>query len=343
MLLTIIILCLSVIGFAVYGISISEKGYTGPLSDHFDGKKFFNPNGVKGNGFWNVLKWSVARKKGEWKADYSACPTEGKIKNGTDHKLQVLFINHSTFLIQMDGVNILVDPVWSLRASPLTWAGPKRLRQPGIHLDSLPRIDLVLLTHNHYDHLDISTIKKLEKQHSPEYIVPLGLDNILKKLHISKVRQLDWHQQVMFGKLKISATPAIHFSGRGMVDRNNTLWCGFMINGTKNLYIVGDTAYDNQLFKIIKKGYPHIDLSIIPIGAYKPKWFMAPIHTDPDEAVRIHQDTDSKESIACHFGTFQLADEGLDDVPQDLNKALNKYGILSETFILPKEGMSYIY
>lgn len=238
----------------------------------------------------------------------------------------------------MDGVNILIDPVWSFRASPLTWAGPKRLRQPGLHLDSLPKVDLVLLTHNHYDHLDINTIKKTDERYNPQYIVPLGVDKVLARLGISNVQQLDWHQHVMFGKLKIAATPAIHFSGRGMLDRNNTLWCGFMINGAKNLYFVGDTAYDDKLFKDIGNKYPRVDFSVIPIGAYKPKWFMSPIHTDSEEAVRIHQDTGSKKSIACHFGTFQLADEGLADVITDFDTALKMFGITAGQFILPKEG-----
>ncbi|MFC3560750.1 MBL fold metallo-hydrolase [Pedobacter jamesrossensis] len=341
-LIIISVLGLLVIGTILYGISISEKGYTGPVSSHFDGKKFLNPNGVKGNGFWNVLKWSLSRKKGEWKADYKDYASKDKILDVSKNEAKILFVNHSTFLIQIDGMNILIDPVWSMRASPLSWAGPKRLRQPGIHLDSLPKIDLVLLTHNHYDHLDIDTIKAIDKHHRPEYIVPLGVDNILKRLHISKVRQLDWHQHSMFDKLKITATPAIHFSGRGMLDTNNTLWCGFMINGFKNLYVVDDTAYDDQLFKDVRGKYPPIDLSIIPIGAYKPKWFMSPIHTDPDEAVLIHEDTGSKKSIACHFGTFQLADEGLEDVFQDLDKALSKSGVSSESLILSKEGVAYV-
>lgn len=342
-LIIIITVGLFVIATIIYGVLISEKGYTGTVSSHFDGKKFFNPNGIKGSGFWNVLKWSFTRKKGEWKADYTDYAPKDKILDAPTDEVKILFVNHSTFLIQIDGINILIDPVWSMRASPLSWAGPKRLRQPGIHLNSLPKIDLVLLTHNHYDHLDVDTLEAIDKKHRPEYIVPLGVNKILERLNIPNVRQLDWYRHTMFDKLKITATPAIHFSGRGMLDRDNTLWCGFMINGFKNLYIVGDTAYDDRLFKDISHKFPPIDLSIIPIGAYKPKWFMSPIHTDPDEAVQIYNDTASKKSIACHFGTFQLADEGLEEVPKDLHKALNKFGVSSESFILPKEGLFYIY
>jgi len=337
-LIILIIAGLLAFGILSFGISISEKGYTGPTSDHFDGKKFFNLNGNQGNGFWNVLKWSVTRKKGAWKADYKDYASPDKVQDVPGNEAKIHFINHSTFLIQMDGINILTDPVWSLRASPLSWAGPKRLRRPGLHLDSLPTIDLVLLTHNHYDHLDTDAIKAIDERYGPQYIVPLGVDKILGRLGITNVQQLDWHQQVPFGKLKITATPAIHFSGRGMLDRNNTLWCGFMINGGKNLYIVGDTAYDAKLFKDIGSAYPKIDLAIIPIGAYKPKWFMSPIHTDPEEAARIHQDTGSKKSIACHFGTFQLADEGLVDVFTDFDAALKMFSIPVGEFTLPKEG-----
>lgn len=337
----LLVIVLVLVGSIIYGISLSEKGYTGLKSDHFDGKKFFNPNAVEGNSFWNVLKWSINRQKGEWKENYETYTYPNKVQNNTGEEIKIMFVNHSTFLIQMDGLNILTDPVWAERASPLSWFGPKRLRVPGISLNSLPKIDLVLLTHNHYDHLDIETIKKIKELHNPKFIVPLGVDKILVKNKIADIEQLDWHQNIVFKNLTIGATPAIHFSGRGLMDRDNTLWCGFILEGSKRLYFVGDTAYDGNLFKEIGNRYSFIDIAIIPIGAYKPKWFMSPIHTDPEEAVKIHQDIRSKQSIACHFGTFQLSDENIDEVSTDLKTALELYNIQEKDFFMPDEGSFY--
>lgn len=338
------ILAILVIGIAIitkYGISLSEPGYQGPVSDHFNGSIFFNPSGKKPNGLWEALKWGFTRKPGEWKENYENYSHPHTIDNHTSGEVKIMFINHSTFLIQMDELNILTDPVWSERASPLSWLGPKRYRVPGVSFDLLPKVDLVLLSHNHYDHLDIAVLKKLEKLHNPKFIVPLGVDKILLKNGIDDIHQLDWHQHTLFDKIKVNATPAIHFSGRGLLDRDKTLWCGYMLEGSKNIYFAGDTAYDQELFKNIGRKYPMIDAAIIPVGAYKPRWFMSPVHTDPEEAVKIHQDIHSKQSIACHFGTFDLADEALADVPKDLKKALDASSIPETEFFMPDEGVFY--
>lgn len=326
-----------------YGIYLSEPGYTGPVTDHFDGKRFFNPNGEKGNSFGDVLKWGFSRKRGVWMDNYESYVHSDSIEHHTGSGVKILFVNHSTFLIQMDGMNILTDPVWSERASPLSWSGPKRYRKPGVAFDLLPKIDLVLISHNHYDHLDIVTLKKLQKLHNPTFIVPLGVDKILFKNGINNVRQLDWHQLTVFENLKISATPAIHFSARGILDRDNTLWSGFMLQGSKTIYFAGDTAYDQVLFQNIGKKYPAIDLAMIPVGAYKPGWFMSSIHTNPEEAIKIHIDIKAKKSIGCHFGTFELADEGVEDVPKDLKKALNNLNVREKDFFLPDEGVFYTF
>lgn len=326
-----------------FGISLSEPGYKGPVSDHFDGKQFYNPKGGNGNGLREVLKHVVTLKRGEWKENYENYSHSDFIEDYSGEGIKVFFVNHSTFLIQMDGLNILTDPVWSKRVSPLSWAGSKRYRKPGVSLDLLPKIDLVLLSHNHYDHLDIATIKILEKVHSPKFIVPLGVDKILLKNGISDIQQLDWHSHTVFKGLKIIAAPAIHTSARGMFDKNKTLWCGFILKGSKNLYYAGDTAYDNELFKKIGKKYSGVDVSLIPIGAYKPEWFMSSIHTNPEEAVKIHLDIGSKKSMACHFGTFELSEEGQPEVSMDLGKALNKLQVPKKDFIMPDEGVFYTF
>lgn len=339
----LLVIVVSILSLVSYGIYISESGYKGPVTDHFDGKRFFNPGGGKANGFRDVLKFGFNRKRGEWIDNYENHVHSDSIKNHTDSGVKILFVNHSTFLIQMDGLNILTDPVWSERASPLSWAGPKRYRKPGVSFDLLPKIDLVLLSHNHYDHLDLDALKKLQKLHNPTFIVPLGVDKILFKNGIDKVLPMDWHEIKPFQNLKISATPAIHFSARGMLDRDNTLWCGFMLQGSKTIYFVGDTAYDQELFKNIGEKYPEIDLAMIPVGAYKPSWFMSSIHTSPEEAIKIHLDIHAKQSIGCHFGTFELADEGVEDVPKDLKEALNNLNVRDKDFFLPDEGVFYTF
>lgn len=329
-----------IIGF---GFHFSEKGYSGASSEHFDGKTFVNPNGKKGNGFKEVLKFITSRKPTKWNENYETYIRDTLIEDNYTDSLKLIFVNHSTFLIQMDTLNILTDPIWSDRCSPMQWIGPKRNRPAGVTFNSLPDIDLVLISHNHYDHLDKNTILRLQEKHQPKFIVPLGVSYFFKGLGIENVIEMDWEEEVHFNTISIIATPAVHFSSRGLFDRNKTLWCGFIIQGSKKIYYAGDTAYDERIFKEIGSKNPDIDVSLIPIGAYRPSWFMSPIHTNPDEAVKIHLDTNSKNSIAVHFGTFALADEGQGEAGDDLNDALTKYSVSKNVFILPEEGVFYTY
>ncbi|MCL4158274.1 UNVERIFIED_CONTAM: hypothetical protein GTU68_002778, partial [Idotea baltica] len=255
--------------------------------------------------------------------------------------IKLIFVNHSTFLIQLDTLNILTDPIWSKRCSPSQLIGPARQRPPGITFESLPNIDVVLISHNHYDHLDKQTIKRLQKEHKPQFIVPLGVSHFFKKLGIENVIEIDWNEEVAFKSIKIKGTPAVHFSSRGLFDGDKTLWCGYIIKGSKKVYFAGDTAYDEHIFKNIGIENPTIDLSIIPIGAYKPNWFMTRIHTNPSEAVQIHLDLKSKKSVATHFGTFALADEAQSEAGKDLKVALLERKIKTGEFIIPEEGVFY--
>lgn len=329
-----------IIGF---GFHFSEKGYTGESSEHFNGKIFINPNGKKGNGFKEVLKYISSRKPAKWTENYETYVRDTLIEDNLTDSIKLIFVNHSTFLIQMDSLNILTDPIWSYRCSPIGWIGPKRNRPAGVAFNSLPNIDLVLISHNHYDHLDKKTILRIQEKHQPKFIVPLGVSHFFKSLGIENVVEMDWEEEIHINTISIIATPAIHFSSRGLFDRDNTLWCGFIIKGSKKIYYAGDTAYDEHIFKEIGTKNPNIEVALIPIGAYKPSWFMSPIHTNPDEAVKIHLDTKSKNSLAAHFGTFALADEGQGEAGKDLNNALTKHSVSLDEFIVPDEGIFYSY
>ncbi|MEQ8239049.1 MAG: MBL fold metallo-hydrolase, partial [Cyclobacteriaceae bacterium] len=222
----------------VIGYLLSAPGYLGKKSEHFDGKKFFTPNGKPGKGGKDLFDWMITRKKGKWTSNYETFQGS-KPQSMVHDDLVVTFINHSTFLIQTDSLNILTDPVWSKRVSPFSFLGPKRMRPAGIRLADLPNIDLVLLSHNHYDHLDIQTLKKLNDQFKPLIITSLGVGKYLKKQGITTYKELDWWEKASVG-VEVTAVPAQHFSGRGMFDRDKTLWCGFtMKTSTRKLYFAG--------------------------------------------------------------------------------------------------------
>ena len=318
------------------GLFISAPGYKGPKTENFNGKKFKNYDGVKARGFLDVLKWAANREKGEWRA-VNDKPTT--VPNPFEDKLTIYFINHATFLIQWKGKNILTDPIWSKRTSPFRFVGPRRMRPPGIAFKSLPKIDLVLLSHNHYDHLDLPTVKKLHQRHQTKFIVPLGVDLLLKNHEIDNVETFQWWENLSLDDLQIQMVPAQHFSGRGILDRDRTLWGGYMIfNDKKKVYFLGDSGYNERMFNDISKEHPAIEIALIPIGAYKPRWFMSPIHMDPYQAVQVHQLMNIKKSIGMHYGTFPLADEGEKESPEDLAKALNVIGVAKDQFVLLEPG-----
>ena len=256
---------------------------------------------------------------------------------GSDSMAMVYFVNHSTFLIQLGNFNILTDPVWSNRVSPFKWLGPQRMRPPGIKFGELPDIHLVLISHNHYDHLDVSTLIKIHKKFNPLIITPLGVSKLLLQKGIDNCIEMDWWQnQKINDQSEIVCVPALHFSGRGMFDRDKTLWAGFIIKSTfGNIYFAGDTGY-GDIFKQIGKEYGPINLAILPIGAYLPQWFMSPIHTSPEEAVKIHLDLQADKSVAMHFGTFPLADDGMWQPQEDLKKEKEKYQV--DNFYVLEEG-----
>jgi len=335
-----IILILFIIIVFIVAAALSTKPYKGPISDHFDGKKFIN-KGRNAKGFKDVSTYATKRVPDKWVENYETYVRTKPIPIPQPTDIQYTFINHSSFLIQHAGCNILTDPIWSKRCSPLQFAGPKRMRPPGIDFNILPNIDVVLLSHNHYDHLDKNTIKKINKKFQPIYIVPLGMTQIMKHYGCKKIIELDWWQTHVVQNIEITATPANHFSSRGILDRNTSLWSGFFIKSdSKKIYFAGDTGYSN-VFKEIGDRLGPMDLSFIPIGAYLPEWFMSPIHVNPHESVLIHHEVRSIKSVAMHFGTFPLADDNPQRSTSRLEKAKNESNLTDKDFSIPDEGFVY--
>jgi L-ascorbate metabolism protein UlaG (beta-lactamase superfamily) len=327
----------------ILGWLFSAPAYRGPVSDHFDGRRFTNPGNVPAKGMAELVKWMRNRERGQWQEIYDASPGPRPPVHVAGDSIRVTFVNHSTFLIQCDGLNILTDPVWSGRASPVNWAGPRRMRPPGIRFEDLPGIDIILLSHNHYDHLDIKTLKKLHEQFRPAVYCPLGVGKYLRNNGIDMVTEMDWWDERPIAEdLQLICTPAQHFSGRGMFDRDRTLWAGFAIKSSAGtVYFAGDSGYGDFFREIGRRAGPVI-LSLLPIGAYKPQWFMAPIHTSPEDAVRIHLEMGSQMSVGTHFGTFPLADDGMDDAVKDLEAALGKFNVPPGEFVAMEEGGSLL-
>lgn len=315
-----------------------------PRSDHFDGERFFNPSGRNPRGFRDLLKWQFSRARASWPAWVENTATPALPAALGQRECAVTFVGHATFLIQFAGLNVLTDPIWSERCSPVSWAGPKRVRAPGLDFAALPRVDLVLLSHNHYDHLDLPTLKRLHAAHRPLIVTTLGNKPFLAGEGVDHVVELDWWQaHEPKPGVKITVTPAQHFAARGLGDRFKTLWGGFALETPAGkLWFAGDSGYFDG-FKTIGEKLGPFDLAFIPIGAYEPRWFMEPVHCTPAEAIQIHRDVRARRSLAMHFGCFPLADDSYEQPMADFRAAHAAAGPGAEDFTLPEVGETKRY
>ena len=307
-------------------VNTSSLANERPVSDHFNGSRFFNK--APDHGFWEMVKWMWEMetvKWPEWIEDPKQPPPVKSVGNGD---LRVTFINHATVLIQMNGLNILTDPIWSVRAGPFSWAGVKRVRAPGVSMDDLPRIDYILISHDHYDHLDIPTLKQIVKKHQPKILAGLGVKTYLASHGFSDVVEMDWWQEFrpIASNNTFTFVPARHNSGRWPLMNNRTLWGGFVIDSPDGqVYYAGDTGFGDFVHDVGSR-FSRIRLAILPIGSYEKRWFMKSQHLNPDDAVKIHTILDARQSLGVHYGTFsEHPEQTVDAHEKDLAHALQKY------------------
>ena len=318
--------------------------YDGPPSDHFDGKLFFNPGGVPPASFRDLLRWQTGGGRSKWPSSWPSPHPQARPEVRVEgNGLRLTMVGHSTLLIQTAGLNILTDPVWSERASPLSFAGPKRVNPPGIAFDDLPPIDVVLVSHNHYDHLDFATLKRLQARHDPLLVTPLGNDTLIRTAAPdARVSVHDWDEAArVHDRTVVHLEPVHHWSARGTRDRRMALWCGFVIetSGGK-IFFAGDTGFHGGApYRRVAERHGPLRLAILPIGAYEPRWFMEPQHQDPDEAVRGMLLCGASFAAGCHWGTFHLTNEPIDEPREKLFAALAARGIARAKFrpMLPGE------
>ena len=309
-----------------------------PASDHFDGTRFFNPEGTAVRPVTDVPRM-LREPRTPWPSWIHEPARRPAPLNGAS--AVVTFIGHSTILIQTPGGNVLTDPMYSKRAGPWNLAGPRRVRAPGVEFDDLPPISTLLVSHNHYDHCDLRTLRALATRFDPYVVAPLGNRRLLRSAGLRRIEELDWWQPSNGAPLPIALTPAHHFSARGILDRNRALWGGFVLTAaTRRLYFAGDTAY-GAFFPEIARRLGPIDLALLPIGAYEPRWFMKSVHMNPAEAVQAHLDIGARESIGMHFGTFQLTSEGIDDPVTDLKDARDAAHVAPSAFRTLAHGESF--
>jgi L-ascorbate metabolism protein UlaG (beta-lactamase superfamily) len=317
-----------------------NRYYNGPVSDHFDGTLFFNPNGTQPRGFTDLLRWQFNGQKQKWPETFPSPFAQAKPSARVDG-LVVTYIGHASFLFQTTGKNILVDPVWSDRTSPVSFAGPKRVNQPGIAFEDLPAIDIIIVTHNHYDHMDLATLEKLVAVHNPLIITPLGNDVIIKKsVPAARFAVMDWGQSYDAAPLKIHCEPCHHWSARGSSDRRHALWAAFVIEGPQGkIYHIGDTGFHAGInYKAAAAKHGPFKVASLPIGAYEPRWFMQGQHQNPDEAVEGFQLLNAEIALGHHWGTVQLTDEAIEAPRIALHAALDKANIARERFVALQAG-----
>jgi L-ascorbate metabolism protein UlaG (beta-lactamase superfamily) len=320
------------------------KIYDGPVSDHFDGTQFFDPDGVPPRSLGEVLRWQFGgdRQRAAW-PEWAPSPyTDTPPPHVSGDKVRLSFVGHASWLIQTSGLNILIDPVWSMRVSPVSFAGPKRHNDPGIAFDALPPIDVVLVSHGHYDHLDLATLSRLSAKFAPRVITPLGNDITMRSADAAiKAEAFDWHDRVeLGGGIAVTLVPTRHWTARGLFDRNKALWASFVLETPAGkIYVVCDSGYgEGKHFRRVAEKHGPLRLAILPIGAYEPRWFMKDQHMNPDDAVKALADCGAQQALANHHGTFQLTDEAIDAPVTALGEALDEAKVAREKFVALKPG-----
>jgi L-ascorbate metabolism protein UlaG (beta-lactamase superfamily) len=307
------------------------------LSDHFDGTRFFNPTGRAGQPFSQVPRM-LSEPRTPWPRHVDVAVQS--VPSPGDSAAVVTFVGHSTFLIQTQSGNLLTDPMFSNVAGPFGLLGPRRVRQPAVRFGDLPPIATVLLSHNHYDHCDLPTLRTLARRFDPLVVTPVGNGDLVRSAGIRRVEELDWWEETNAGAVPIVLTPAQHFSARTPFDRNRALWGGFVMRaGGRRIYFAGDTAYAGFLRDLPRRLGP-LDLALLPIGAYEPRWFMRMVHMNPEEAVRAHIDLGAPDTVGMHFGTFQLTTEAIDEPVRALGEACSAGGIPPSKCRVPGFGES---
>lgn len=317
-----------------------------PMTDHYDGDRFFNVGLDTDKSLWDVLKWTASRPSGnypKWIENKSKPQIPSRLDEG---KVAATWVNHASFLLQTKNFNFLTDPLWSERTSPVSFAGPKRFRNPGIKLEELPQIHFVVVSHNHYDHMDLATLTELNKKFKPVFIVPLGNAQYFEDMEGAQVVELDWWQSHSVTRegstAKITLVPAQHWSSRSLTDRRKALWGGYVVEAnSKKVFFSGDSGYSKNLFSKIGETWNGIDLALLPLGAYEPRWFMKEQHMNPEESVQVHLDIKSKMSVAMHYGAFQLSDELFEQPEQDLIAAKKKLAV--DNFITLDVGETKVF
>ncbi len=296
------------------------------MSDHHDGRRFFHPWPFRGQGAADVARfmaaWFTKRGAGAWidrrHEDLAGPPPPERAD------ARVTFINHASFLLQIDGLNLLTDPVYSERCAPTQFAGPRRFRPPGVRFEDLPPIDAVLLSHNHYDHLDVPTLKRLRARFDAPIIAPLGHRAVVDRHRLGDLVELDWWGEHRIGELVVTLCPAQHFSGRGAFDRDRSLWGSFWVQGRRSVYFGADSGMGPH-FAMIRQRLGAPDLALLGVGAFRPREFMRPVHMAPEEAVEAARILEAGLWIPHHYGTFPLGLDGMTEAA-DLLEAQHQEG-----------------